>query len=150
MPANSKLVRAAHHEASHSTLAVLHHLPVLDCTAYPDGRGLTRYSRPFTVAEAAIWVAVTLAGAEGEMLLCDCDSRTDRRRHRTIREMTRRLGIRFLDLESSRARARKLVLEYRRPIGMIATSLLVRRCMTGDDISELLSGVVAALASWVR
>jgi Carbon starvation protein CstA len=67
-----------------------------------------------------------------------------------IREMTRRLGIRFLDLESSRARARKLVLEYRRPIGMIATSLLVRRCMTGDDISELLSGVVAAPASWVR
>jgi hypothetical protein len=42
------------------------------------------------------------------------------------------------------------VLEYRRPIGMIATSLLVRRCMTGDDIFELLSGVVAAPASWVR
>jgi hypothetical protein len=84
------------------------------------------------------------------MLLCDCDSAPIGADNDAIREMTRRLGIRFLDLESSRARALKLVLEYRRPIGMIATSLLVRRCMTGDDISELLSGVVAAPASWVR
>jgi hypothetical protein len=102
MTDDSKLVRAAAHEAAHAALAAIHSLPLRDVVISPDGSGLTRYARAFTVAEASAWVTVTLAGAEGEMLLCDCNSAPSD--IAVISRMTRQMGIRFPDLEAHRHR----------------------------------------------
>jgi hypothetical protein len=66
----SSLVRAACHEASHATLAVIHHLPVRRVWVRDDGDGRTEFCRQFTVAESEIWVTVTMAGPIGEAMIC--------------------------------------------------------------------------------
>jgi hypothetical protein len=51
--------------------------------------------------------------------------------------MTRRLGLKFVDLDAARAHARQLVRLHRAEIGVVAAELLRRRTMTGDEIAAV-------------
>jgi hypothetical protein len=67
-----------------------------------------------------------MAGPIGEAMICggrapfEGDSRV-------IREMTRRMGIRFLDLDAAQNKARKVIRLHRASIEAVADVLIERR-----------------------
>jgi hypothetical protein len=142
----SHLHRAAAHEGAHSALAVISHLPVKRVWISDNGDGRAEYAHLFTAAEAETWVINALAGAEGEMLLCNSNSAAGQGDIDAIRAMTRRMGIRFLDLDAAQSKARKLVRLHRTSIEAVADVLIERRSLSGAEIAALVHAAAAAPA----
>ena len=68
-----------------------------------------------------------------------------------IRAMARHMGIRFLDLDEAKNKARTLVRLHRPAIEVVASELLRRRIMTGEEIAAMLGTTVAPdLWDWAR
>jgi hypothetical protein len=63
----------------------------------------------------------------------------------------RRLGLKFLDLDAARSKARALVRLHRPAIEAVASELMRRRTMTGEEIAAMLGATVAVdLWDWAR
>ena len=84
-----------------------------------------------------------MAGPIGEALICGGGAPFEGDVN-VIRAMTRRMGIRFLDLDEVKNKARILVRLHRAEIGAVADVLIERRSLSGAEVAALVPDVRAA------